>query len=356
MPAETADHGKPMCPADRIFVTAFVLVVLPVGVLAQIANPDHDARLEPARRVEIESPLGPITVGLSGVTEHARLQSTTGDVEFGTIYQIEMSGVFPRLVELRPFVFNRVESTTESYYESLGLGVGMQASIRKKHEQNNWFVRLSMLTPTDLYRDRYNQDRDQDSIFEAIAGYEVPLNPGDHDHNMRERLTGRTTVVMKLPALLFDPEQAISPDLLRQMHTLIITAYLSRVALIEGQPGPLSGVDWSVLQLLERVTGEPLGRAQWLALQTDMVADPDERVARRRKIIADALRTRLIAAMRGPYPLLFEPLAAPPARAGSAITVAHATRPGMSLGGERDPLHVDAMIDHYIAAVLAGVR
>ena len=345
-----------MCVSARICL--LVLLVLPGSVLAQVASHELDPRFQPGRRIEADSVLGRFSLGLSGWKDNERLQATTGDVEFSTLYQVQTPGTFPRVAELRPYFFNRIETSDTGFYESLGIGVGLQAGLRRKYGDNSWFIRGAMLTPTDYYIERYNLDREQSSVLELFAGYEVPLQDRSPGREMRKRVSRPSVIVLGVSPMMFEPGQAINAVLLERTHALMIGAYLSRVWQAEdaGQAGR-DETDWPVLRLMERVTGETLSEAQWLVLTTDMFADPQRLATRRREVLAEALRRGLAGMMRGRYPLVFEPIARPQGEAvdpfAGPMPVARAALPGLDRADAEDPLNIDAMIEHYIAYVLA---
>lgn len=333
-------------------MVCLALLAAAFGAPAQVADPGAlDPRFAPDQRIEADTALGRLSIGVSGVTENERQQSTTGDVEFGTLYRVEIDSEFPRVAELRPFVFNRIESTEASYYESLGIGFGLRASVREKHERNNWFVRVSTLTPSELYIERYSQNGQRAAVLELFAGWELPIGPMTNTRDMRTRIARPTVVTLTLPPALFDTEAQLEPGVLERVHVLMAGAYLSRVYQLEADSnGPATVSGWPVLRMIERVSGEGLSDYEWRVLQTGLVEDPTERAARRRLVVEDALRRGLTAMMRGPYPLVFEPSDARGTR------VAKASRPGMGWTDARDPLNVDAMIDHYIRFVTSRIE
>lgn len=334
------------------------LIACRTAALGLGTGSDLDPRFQPDQRIETDTPLGRFSVGVSGLTEHERLGSTTGDLEFGTLYRLELDSTFPRIAELRPFVFNRVESTETTYYDSLGVGVGMRASLREKYEQNNWFVRLSVLTPTAEYIERYSQTRSPESVVELFAGFEIPFDATKKDRDMRQRIGRRHVIRIGVTPKLFSSDEPISPSVLRKGHAMMLAGYLARVSRFEygefQQRAPIAA-DWPVLRLIEHATDQRLTDAQWLELRTDMITQPIEREARRQAIVADFLRRGLTAMMRGNYPLVFEPLnldtdAEPDGRAWP-VSVARVSRPGMRQPDEQDPLNIDAMIENYIDEV-----
>lgn len=336
-----------------------VLLAPGAGTLGQVAErPESpgelDPRFAPDRRLETDTALGRLSIGVSGLTEHERQQSTTGDVEFGTLYRVELDSEFPRVAELRPFVFNRIESTQASYYESLGIGFGLRASVREKHERNNWFVRVSSLTPSELYIERYSQNGERGSVLELFAGYEIPIGPAANDRDMRERVSRPTAVRLVVSPVLFDADAdaEIEPGVLERVRVLMVGAYLARVYRLESEPDPrLAFSGWPVLRMIERVSGEGVGEYDWRVLRTDIIEDPAERTERRRAIVADALRRGLTAMMRGRYPLVFEP------SERATASVAKVSRPGVGFNGVdgRGPLNADAMIEDYIRYVLSRI-
>ncbi len=351
------------CLNASVVGLVFVLSVSSVDGLELDSNNVPDPRLQPDKRIETETALGQFSVGVAGLTEHAKLRSTTGDIEFGTLYRVELDADFPRVLELRPFVFNRIESTETTYYESLGVGVGLRASLREKYEQNNWFIRLSILTPTDVYIERYSQTRTADSVVELFAGFEIPLNGEASDRDLRQRVTGPRVIQLGVSPVLFAGAETINPQVLGKVHALMIGAYLERVKLVvygqETRRTPIAS-DWPVIRLIEAVTDEQLTEAQWLELQTQVIAEPAQRAARRQAIVADILRRGLTAMMRKPYPLIFEPVDLRADALGqegvSDLCVARVSRPGMGPINANDPLDSDAMIENYIAYAIERVE
>jgi len=329
-----------------------VLLTPGLRAVGQVVAPGElDPRFAPDKRLETDTALGRLSIGVSGVTEHERQQSTTGDVEFGTLYRVELDSEFPRVAELRPFVFNRIESTQASYYESLGIGFGLRASVREKYERNNWFVRVSALTPSELYIERYSQNGERGSVLELFGGYEVPIGPEAIDRDMRERVSRPTAVRLVVPPVLFDADAKIDPGVVERVHVLMVGAYLSRVYRLESEPGaPQALSGWPVLRMIERVSGESVGEYDWLVLRTDTIEDPVERAERRRAILDDALWRGLTEMMRGPYPLVFEP------SERSTASVAKVSRPGMAYSEAQGPLDADAMIGDYIRYVTSRIE
>lgn len=348
---------------DRL---TLVLLVFTLGsARAQLRSDEAglDTRFQEDQRVETDTALGRFTIGVSGLTESEKLEATTGDVELGYLYQFEFDSTFPRVVELRPFLFNRAESTETSYYESLGIGAGLRLSWRKKYEENNWFVRFSVLTPTETYRERYNLDRDQSSIVELFAGYEIPFSDVYKAHAMRQRVTPPSMVELAVPPELFDSATPIDAKVIKRIHTLIIGAYLSRVHKLQDSSEPqLQNInrDWPAIHLIQRVTQEAFPESQWQALHIDVIKDPDVLAERRREMIARYLRDGLVQMMRGPYPLLLKP--APP-EPGETINpaphtwpVGQISYPGMRLKPSQQPLDADTIIEDYITLMTSQIR
>lgn len=324
--------------------------------------PVVDSRFQEDQRIETDTALGRLTIGVSGISENEKLGATTGDVELGYLYSFEFDSEFPRVAELRPFLFNRAESTDTTYYESLGIGAGLRLSLRKKYEENNWFVRFSMLTPTDAYRERYDMGRNQSSIVEFFTGYEVPLSDLNHDHDMRERVTGPTLIELGVPAVMFDLPGEIDPAVLERVHTLMVAAYLAKVSQLHGvAPAKQAKADsdWRVLHLIEQVTDERLTQVQWLVLSSDAVTGAEERVDRRRQIVAEFVRRGITQLMREPYPLICKPFQPQQGGTFPARTAQHVgliSRPGMKLQPSQQPLDADTMIEHYIKHMTAQIQ
>lgn len=323
-----------------------------------------DTRFQEDQRLEVDTALGQFTIGVSGINENEKLGATGGDVEFGYLYRFEFDSDFPRVAELRPFVFNRADSTDASAYESLGVGVGVRLSLRKKYEENNWFVRLSALTPTEAYRERYDLERDLESVYEVFAGYEVPFDDPFADREMRRRLTPPRLIRLGVSAKMFDLAKPITPEVVKHVHSLMIGAYLSKVWQLHGGAHvqrTLVDSDWPVLALIERVTGEALTPDQWRDLSSDWVTEPEERTARRRAIVGDYLRQGLVKMMRESYPLMVDFVRA---QAGSGVVqdqqtasrISQISRPGMNVQPNDQPLDADTMIEDYVAAYLAGIE
>lgn len=314
-----------------------------------LAGSDLDSSVQ----LEADTGLGRYSVGVSGLTDNERLNTTVGDVEFGRSYAVELDDVFPKIAELRPFVFNRVETSTVSYYESLGLGVGVQAGLREKRQDSSIFVRLSMLTPSEYYSERYNLDREFTSIYGVFAGYEAPLNSVIARYGMRQRLLPPPRIiVMKVPSVLFDKDGLADTKWVGRVHLQIMRSYLDRVRAMN-QNNTVSPVTDSLalLRLLERVTGDRLSDLDWTLLTTDLIIDEKERAGRRRAILVDALQSRLTAMMRGPHPLVFVP-ARSTLRPDLSMTAARVSRPGVGNSSKADPLNADLIIANYIAFII----
>jgi len=321
--------------------------------------PEPDPRLEEDQRILADTFLGPITVGVAHLSDNPYTRTTSGDVELGYLYRLQLHQAFPKIAEIRPFLFNRAESTDTAYYESLGIGAGVRLGVHDQYEENNWFVRLGILTPTEVYRERYDTDRDQSSIVEVVAGYEFPLKPGSVDRQITRRITPPKTVRLRVPARLFDMAQPIEPDTLQRIHTLVIQAYLTLVLqrIAPGgdatPPGPEP--HFRAIDRVRRATGTRLTPTQHHLLTDDRATQPDERAAIRRTIVEDYLREGLTGLMRERYPLLIE--AAPGENDTNANTpTAKMSRPGVKLTPGTQPLDADAMIEHYIQAVTAAIE
>lgn len=353
---------------DMPFTHRLLFFLLPavigVSAHAQLLNNEDplDPRFQEDQRIESETPLGRLSVGVSGISEDARNQTTRGDVEFGSFYQHEFDAVFPRILELRPFVFNRIDSTDDAYYASLGVGIGTRVSLRKKHEKKNWFARLSVLTPTELYRERYGSDRDDQSIAELFAGFEFTLNDGFLGHEMRRRLSPPKTIYLRVPARMMDRSQPIPPDVLAAVHAMMIEAYLSQVYRQRGAPSaaaPLRGERWPVIEFIEEASGEELTPAQRFGLAKVLALEPEEDLARRRRIASDFLERGLMSMMRGEYPFLIEiaaPISDPSTDPNPSISITRMSLPGMNVTPRNEPLDADTMIRHYIASYQAKLR
>lgn len=340
-------------------------VVLLLGALAsspaagQVAPSagDLDSRFSEDQRVEVDTPLGRVSVGVSGLSENEQLKSTLGDLELGYLYQHELDSVFPRVAELRPFLFNRAETTDTALYESLGVGAGVRLSLRKKYEQRNWFIRLSGLTPTDAYRERYALDPDRSTVVEVFGGYEVPFSGPATERALRQRVAGPSVVRLRVPAALFDSARPIDAEIRRQIHAMMVQAYLVRVNQQQGTDRDASEPadrPWPVLDLIGRVTGEELNPAQWMLLEDDRPIDPQQHAEDRRALLSDYLRLGLTQMMRDRYPLMIESVGEAPAGAGQpGMRVVMMSRPGMNLSPKQRMLDADTMIQDYIATILA---
>ncbi|MFK7790409.1 MAG: hypothetical protein AB8C95_13065 [Phycisphaeraceae bacterium] len=326
-------------------------------------EPGLDTRFQEDQRLETETALGRITVGVSGLSENEKLDATIGDVELGYLYQFEFDTTFPRVAELRPFLFNRAESTGASYYESLGIGAGLRLNWRKKYEENNWFIRFTVLTPTDAYRERYDLDRNQSSIIELFSGYEIPFSDLYQGREMRQRITPPSMIQLAVPPELFDPNQQIDSAVLKRVHTLIIGAYLTRVqeqlTTIDTQ-SPIADRNWPAIDLIQQVTQEDFPEAKWRSLHIDVIQDEDELAKQRRELVAQYLRQGLIEMMRGPYALLLKPTKSQPGEKFSPVLnntpVGQISYPGIRLKPSQQPLDADTMIEDYIALMTSQIR
>lgn len=347
-------------PRAGIFILT-IAVAWPALPAAQGDAPEADSRLQRGRYVEADTAVGRFSVGLYGVTEHARQQTTTGDVELGKPYTVEFEGVMPRLFEFKPFVFNRAETSEAAYYQSLGLGVGLQGGVRKKYADSTWFMRLSMLTPTDGYYERYGLSRELDSVYELFAGLAFDLGETEDGRDMRRRVARMVPIVMYAPPVMFEPGVDLSAELLGLVQAQIVEAYLARVAMIEMREGwrAESGV-LAGLALIEAVTGEGLTPMQRIGLDDPGLDTESARLSRRREVVGEALRAGLVRMMRGPYPLVFQagrlqgggPLGLRPE---DALRF-RGSRPGMRVTAGTDPLNADAMILQYIKRVTDRLR
>ncbi|MGB0768859.1 MAG: hypothetical protein ACPGYV_14250 [Phycisphaeraceae bacterium] len=339
-----------------------------------------DSRFQEDQRIEADTLLGRFTLGVSGINDNERRNATGGDVEFGYLYQFAFDEVFPRVVELRPFVFNRAESTDASYYESLGLGAGLRLNWREAYETKNWFVRVSVLTPTDAYRERFDLDRDQASVAEVFAGYEIPFRNDLAGRDMRARVMRVRAIELAVPGELFAGEASIDDAVLARVRGMIVGAYLLRVFERVGGRGAAwdpALSDWPAIQLIQGVTDRafPLGR--YRALHPDVIPDPGELAARRRELVTGYLRQGLVEMMRGPYPLILKPMRlggsaasldadaigdadgradAPLVSDAETFPVGLMARPGMRLTPGRAPLDADAMIEAYIRFATSSIR
>lgn len=317
---------------------------------------------------QTDTALGPFSIGVTDISENARLKTLAGNVELGYLYEHTFDATFPRVLELRPFLFNRASTTETSYYESLGVGAGLGLSLRKQYEQNNWLVRLSMLTPTDEYRRQFDLDRDQTTVVDLFAGYEVPIGVTDRGRDLRARTTPPGLIQLRVPARMLRPGHGIEAGTLAQVHTLMVAAYLAEVSRLQGPtPAPRrqAHANWPVIRLIERVTGRRLSAMQWRALSGAADSDSDsdsgeERIERRRRIVAQAVKRGLTEMMRGSYPLLIKPVEASAgggvAAGRPATTVAFISRPGTRVQPSGRPMDADTMIEHYTASLLSQIE
>jgi len=326
---------------------------------------EPDAPRDGDQTPQTDTELGPFSIGVTDISENARLKTLSGNVELGYLYEHTFDATFPRVLVLRPFLFNRASTTETSYYESLGVGAGIGLSLRKQYEQNNWFVRVSMLTPSDHYRAQLDLNRDQTAIFDLFAGYEIPLGVTDRGRELRERTTSPGLIQLRVPAWLLQAGHGIEADTLAQVHTLMVAAYLAEVSRLQGTPPAprrQARADWPVIRLIARVTGRRLSAMQWRVLSddTDVAADSgDERIERRRRIVADFVKRGLTEMMRGSYPLLIKPVEMSATRGVAAgrpaKTVAFISRPGTRVRPSDRPMDADTMIEHYIASLLSHI-
>lgn len=331
----------------------------------QLAGDDAlDPRFQEDRRIESDTPLGRFSVGVSGITEDARSQSTRGDVEFGTFYDHEFDAVFPRVLELRPFVFNRIDSTETEAFASLGIGIGVgtRLSLRKKHEESNWFARVSVLTPSELYRERYGSDREDQSIAELFAGFEFTLNDATPGRAMRDRMSPPHLIQLRVPARMVDPAEPIDPDVLKRVHTLMVQAYLTQVRrlVVESEQADARFARrWPVLHLVESASGQTLGDGQRIELNLQAAANPGEDLARRQAIASDFLERGLTAMMRVDYPLLITIRSSGISESSdkpASASIARMSFPGTNPRPRNEPLDADTMIRHYIESYREAMR
>jgi hypothetical protein len=342
---------------NSLWVLACALALCAASTHAQgLADaPGPDPRFDDGQSIVAETFLGPITVGVANLSDDQATRTTSADVELGYIYQLTLNQAFPKVAEIKPFLFNRAESTEATYYESLGIGAGVRLSIAEQYEASNWFLKLGILTPNETYRERYNTDRELSSIVEVIVGYEFPLNQGSTDREMNRRITPPDTIRLRVPATLFDPAQVIEPDTLQRIHTLVIQAYLSitlqRVDPAGNTEPTRPEPHFRAIHRVQRATGTKLTPTQQHLLTDKRATDPNERAAIRREIVATYLRQGLNDLMREKYPLLIEARSA-----DAALSIAKMSRPGVRLTPSDQPLDADAMIEHYIQTVTASIK
>lgn len=342
-----------------ILICPFLLARPAAG--QDLDNSELDSRFQEDQRIVAGTALGNISVGVFGIREDAKRDATRGDLEVGTFYQHEFDTVFPRIVELRPFIFNRIDSTYDSTYTSRGLGVGTRVSMRKKNQENNWFVRLSVLTTTEEYREIYGGDRDNQSIVELFAGFEFVLADATPRQVIRNRLTTPDMIELSVPDRLIN-DNAIPPDLVREVHTLIIAAYLARVRGRIDEPLPMHDPHtrrYPTLTLVEHATGKQMTLDQRIGLVPQRLAIPEQDLARRREIVHTFLQRGLATMMRNDYPLLIliaSPNVDTPSNATAPTHAARMSRPGMNLRPRNTPLDADTMIRDFIASYCEQMR
>lgn len=348
---------------DRVILVCLLAMTGVVHAQVLTDQPGLDTRFEEDQRLETDTALGRFTIGVSGLSENEKLAATTGDVELGYLYQYEFDSTFPRVIDLRPFLFNRAESSESSYYESLGVGAGVRLSWRKKYEEKNWFARLSTLTPTDAYRERYDLDRNLSTIVELFVGYEIPFVDAVEGRAMRKRVTPPSMIELAIPPELFDASASIDAGVIKRIHPMIIGAYLVAVERDQDRIAPRpSDADrnWPAVELIQRATQEDFPEARWAALHIDVIEDAEVLAERRRELVADYLRQGLITMMRGPYPLLLKPTKP---EAGEAIApatkaypVGQIAYPGMRVKPGSEPLDADRMIEDYVELMTSRIR
>lgn len=328
-------------------------------------EPFGDAGTRTGSFLETDSALGTISIGVSGLSESERRRATTGDLEFGYLQLYELDEMFPRVIEIRPFALNRFETSEDSTYESLGLGVGIRFALRQKYAKNYWFARGSLLTPSQYYNTVYNPGREQSSIIEFFVGIEVPFDDTRTDRDIANRTLRPTPITIRVDPRLIGPGSAedLDPTDLADVRAAIIAGYLDAV-LSDYLTGRFAADialrnPWDVLRLFERLTSIQISELDEAVMFEGRIDGESGRI-HRRVMVRRTLRQGLTELMRGPYPLLLSPnssrrnldAAEPNLEPRQLATIL--SRPGMTQGnGTAGALDCDAMIDAYIERFVA---
>lgn len=324
---------------------------LPDGSVDDLLNED--------RRVESDTPLGRFSLGVSGVSEDSRTRVTRGDVEIGRFFEYRYDTVFPKVLQVRPIVFNRIDSASTEYYRSLGLGAGVRLSVRDLYEQSNWFARVAVMSPTQLYDETAGLKQDEREVVEAIAGYEFLLDDDLQSRTMRERIRPMRVIEVAVPAEWLSGSSGLERGLMAWVHTRIIQRYLAAVSRLVSDSGraaawPRSFEADSRLVFIQRMGELPVSDRRWRWLRYEDAGHLGKGSPAGRSFANDLVRRGLTRMMRDAFPLVLVPMRDTYARGesleqdGGSVVVARACRPGMNSEKQGDFFDADTMIGDYV--------
>lgn len=229
--------------------------------------------------LETDTFLGRIAVGVDGIKEDPSTKTTSADLQAGWVFVKESEDFVPTILELRPFLVNRMALREESGSNlQQGVGAGIRFSIKTKEETSfSWYAQVKTVAEYEApVGGRGNRT-------EFEIGVEIPLDPSKNGERLARLKRLVPNEYLELNILSLD-----TPSVSREAdHISIVSLYLSWLLektardfrnKIYGSPATSK----ERLQQIIRITYESLKERELITREEDLlagkgsVADTDE--------------------------------------------------------------------------------
>ncbi len=182
--------------------------------------------------IQTETQLGTISIGVSGINSASTSPSDTlsPKVEFGIKKIIEIGKVSPRRIEILPFVWNQIESNSETQKVDLqkNQGVGVRVRLGDPEKEWTWYVKGDVTTTEILQESRPESSRLNPQLS---IGIEKVIGGIDQDRlNRLERLKKVPQAVkIFLTAEDFDRKIPRTEEEIQTHHHAYMSLYLEEL-------------------------------------------------------------------------------------------------------------------------------
>jgi len=182
---------------------------------------------EDVAKVTTPSPLGTISMAISGVDMNEDAKKSTAQVELGLVQVAEFGDIVPKRIEFTPFVYNKVEST-DATQVNLEKDQGAGLKMTMKNVASQWDVILKGTISTAALDETSRQE-----ATDSIGVFSITLSKsfGGTDpekHARLDRLRNLTTpMIVYVSDQDFDSTLSRSSQAIRLIHRRIMTTYLT---------------------------------------------------------------------------------------------------------------------------------
>jgi hypothetical protein len=170
----------------RCLVIFFLpLFLLTLTVEAQ-EDPDVPGDLDIGKHQVIDSPFGPLSIGVSHLETVDDTGAATGRLEFGYTFTFETRDLIPKVIETTPFYIARFSASSADIDVSTGDGLGWRAGFGKKGSRFRWIAQASAIFPERRYVNSSSRETD----LEFLLGFSIKLPSTSDDFATIERIRG----------------------------------------------------------------------------------------------------------------------------------------------------------------------